>query len=259
MDEARYWIPSPDESTADRMRPAHLHAAGRSSGGVSAPTAAARERFTRFRDREDAGQQLGRALHHHRGENALVLGIPRGGAPVAAEVARLLDAELDVVVARKVGAPENAELALGAVTADGGEFLNQGLVDQLGVPADWLRAEVVRKIEDARQRERFLRSHRPARPIEGRTVIVVDDGLATGATMRASVRAVRKQRPAKLIAAVPVGSVEACAALEPEVDEVLCLGRPEPFFAVGLYYEDFAPTSDQRVRELLDAASLARR
>jgi putative phosphoribosyl transferase len=205
-----------------------------------------------FHDRVDAGAQLAEQLESYRGRNALVLGIPRGGVPVAAEVARRLDADLDVIVARKLGAPISAELAIGAVTANGGRFLNEGLLQDLRVPEPYLERVTAAQRAAARQREERLRDGRAPEPLQGRIVIVVDDGLATGATMRAAVRSVVAHRPAWIVVAVPVGSPEACAALQEEADEVICLYEPEPFWAVGLYYEQFQPTEDAEVQWLLE-------
>jgi predicted phosphoribosyltransferase len=216
------------------------------------------ERRYLFRDRVDAGRRLAEHLDEYRGQDALVLGIPRGGVPVAAEVARLLPAELDVVVARKLGAPSSAELAIGAVTANGGRFLNEPLIRELGVPAGYLERAIEEQMAEARRREQRFRGDRPKPRMAGRTVIVVDDGLATGATMRAAVRSVRQQQPRRLVVAVPVGSREACAALREEADEVVGLYAPEPFWAVGLYYERFAPTEDAEVEELLRGAHARR-
>jgi putative phosphoribosyl transferase len=212
----------------------------------------------RFRDRVDAGARLAARLERYRGPNTLVLGIPRGGVVVAAEVARRLDADLDVIVARKLGAPGSEELALGAVTANGGRFLNEALIRELGVPERYLAQVTAAQMAEARRREERYRGARAPVPIEGRTVILVDDGLATGATMRAAVRSVRAQGPARLIVAVPVGSVEAVAALREEADEVVCLATPEPFWAVGLYYDHFAPTEDAEVVRLLEEAAARR-
>jgi predicted phosphoribosyltransferase len=212
--------------------------------------------FTRFRDRlfrdrRDAGRQLAGCLEQYSGQDALVLGIPRVGVPVAAEVAGALGAELDVIVARKLGAPGQPELAMGAVTANGGRFLNEELVRLCGVSESGLRAITEREMREAERREHRFRAGLPAAQIEGRTVIVVDDGLATGATMRASVQSVRSGRPARLIAAVPVGSREACTALRKEADEVVCPHEPDPFWAVGMFYENFEPTEDGDVLDIL--------
>lgn len=204
-----------------------------------------------FQDRGDAGVQLAEHLDSYRGKSALVLGIPRGGVPVAAEVARRLDADLDVVVARKLGAPISRELAIGAVTANGGLFLNEDIIRDLQVPPAYIEQVAAEERAEASRREKRFRGARPAPEMKGRVVIVVDDGLATGATMRAAVRSVRKQHPAKLVVAVPVGSRQACRDLAEEADEVVCPHRPEPFHAVGLFYERFEPTEDAEVQAIL--------
>ena len=207
-----------------------------------------------FADRLDAGDRLAARVTDHTGAGAIVLGIPRGGVPVAAVVASRLEAELDVIVARKVGAPGYGELAIGAVTANGGRFFNEDVIQELGVSESYLEWAVAREMAEARRREERFRAGRPLSLLERRIVIVVDDGLATGATMRAAVRSVRSRHSGKLIAAVPVGSVQACAALRPEVDELVCLETPEPFDAVGLYYRDFEPVEDAEVQRLLQEA-----
>lgn len=202
----------------------------------------------RFADRHAAGDWLADALSHYRGADVLVLGLPRGGVPVAARIAEELDGELDVIVARKLPSPISQELALGAITADGECYLNEGLVSEMGVSGTFLSAVTQVQREEARNQERQFRGTRPTPRIAGRIVILVDDGLATGATMHAAVQSVRKQRPAHLIVAVPVGSREACASLASEADEVVCPWQPHPFGAVGLYYEHFGHTSDAEVR-----------
>jgi putative phosphoribosyl transferase len=207
-----------------------------------------------FADRRDAGGRLAARLTDYRGQHVLVLGIPRGGVPVATEVARRLESELDVVVARKVAAPGFSELAIGAVTANGGRFMNEGMIQELGVSDTYLELAIAREMAEARQREERFRAGRPLSPLAGRVVLLVDDGLATGATMRAAVRSVRSRHPSKLVVAVPVGSIQACAALRPEVDELVCLEEPEPFDAVGLYYDDFEPIEDAEVQRLLQEA-----
>ena len=205
----------------------------------------------RFQDRIDAGRVLAERLGTYRGKDVLVLGIPRGGMPVAAEVARRLEGELDVLVARKLGAPGQPELAIGAVTANGGEFVNEEMVGYLGVSEAYLQRVKQEQMAEARRREALFRGDRPAERIRDRVVILVDDGLATGATMRAAVRSVRKHRPALLVVAVPVGSREACAALRGEADEVVCPRIPEFFGAVGYFYENFEPTEDSEVETIL--------
>ena len=205
-----------------------------------------------FRDRRDAGEALAKRLEAHRGTHALVLGLPRGGVPVAAQVARALDADLDIVVSRKLGSPVSAELAFGAVTANGGRFLNEDVLRMLNVSEEYVTAVTETQQAEARRRETLFRGSRPAPVVAGRTVILVDDGLATGATMRAAVRSVRQQQPQRVVVAVPVGSPEACAALRGEADEVVCLYEPRHFGAVGCYYEDFTQTQDSDVQTLLD-------
>lgn len=211
-----------------------------------------------FRDRVDAGARLAERLTSYDGKDALVLGIPRGGVPVAAEVAKALDAELDVVVARKLRSPISAELAIGAVTADGGRFLNEALLRQLGVGESYIDRVTETEMAEASRREARFRGGAPAPSIAGRAVILVDDGLATGATMIAAARSVGARDPSQLVVAVPVGSVEACAALRHEADAVICLECPQPFWAVGVYYADFHQTEDDEVERLLDKARKAR-
>jgi predicted phosphoribosyltransferase len=212
-----------------------------------------------FHDRRDAGRQLGERLAERYAEqNVLVLGIPRGGVPVADEIAKRLAAELDVVVARKLGAPGYPELAIGAITANGGRFLNNEVIRELNVSEAYLQAVTDEQRAEARQREDRFRGGRPPGEFPGRTVIIVDDGLATGATMRAAVRSVRAGGPAKVIVAVPIGSEQACTALRDEADDVVCLFMPEPFWAVGFYYEHFEPTEDAEVEQILSAAHARR-
>jgi putative phosphoribosyl transferase len=207
-----------------------------------------------YRDRTHAGECLAARLDAYRGTGALVLGIPRGGVPVAAAVARLLEAGLDVVVARKLRAPGFPELAIGAVTANGGQFLNQDVIRELGVSDGYLQAEIAVQMADASRREERFRAGRTPRDLTDRVVIVVDDGLATGATMRAAVRSVRSRQPARLVVAVPVGSAQACAALRPEADELICLHEPEEFWAVGAYYLHFEAVEDDEVARILHVA-----
>jgi putative phosphoribosyl transferase len=204
-----------------------------------------------FKDRADAGAQLGRRLAAYKSKGVLVMGIPRGGVPVAAEVARALDAELDVVVARKLGAPISSELAIGAVTADGCRYLNDAIVRELAVPITYVEEVTARQSAEAKRRETLFRGDRAADVVQARTVILVDDGLATGATMIAAARSIRARRPARLVIAVPVGSPEACEALKAEADDVVCLSIPENLWAIGLHYRDFRQTEDADVQHLL--------
>ena len=208
-----------------------------------------------FRDRLDAGSQLAKRLEGYRGQDVLVLGIPRGGVPVAAEIARCLGADLDIIVARKLGAPHQPELAIGAVAANDGLYLNPALIHADGVTRAYLDEVISHERAEAQRRENQIRGNRPAPRVEGRTVIIVDDGLATGATMRAAVRSVRLLRPARLIVAIPVAPRQTCAALRRDADEVIAVLEPEPFYAVGLHYEDFSPTGEREIERLLRARS----
>ncbi len=212
-----------------------------------------------FHDRLDAGTQLAGQLSGYLGSDALVLGIPRGGVPVAAVVARYLDADLDIAVARKLGAPGSRELAIGAVTANGGCFLNEALIRKLVVPATYLELVKAEQRATALRQETELRGSQPVQPVTNRIVILVDDGLATGATMRAAVRSVRQGGPARLVVGVPVGAHEACEALAREADEFVCLAEPEPFWAVGLYYDSFPATEDTEVQQHLVQAAARRK
>ncbi|HEU5171869.1 MAG TPA: phosphoribosyltransferase family protein [Gemmatimonadales bacterium] len=204
-----------------------------------------------YTDRAEAGRVLARQLAAHRGTHPVVLGIPRGGVPVAAVLAQELEGELDIVVARKLGAPFQPELALGAVTADGHRFLNDEIIALVGLDESYLDRATAEQRAEAQRREQRFRGDRQPVPLEGRTVILVDDGLATGATMRAAVRAVRARKPARLIVAVPVGAADTCEAIAREVDELVCPARPEPFRAVGVHYEQFEQVEDDVVARLL--------
>jgi predicted phosphoribosyltransferase len=206
-----------------------------------------------FRDRYDAGHALSPLLRGFESEHPVVLGIPRGGVPIAAAIAQDLGAELDVIVARKLGAPGSPELAIGAVTANGGQYLNEAMIRELGVRQDYLDREIAHQMEEARRREELFRGTNHHIPLEGRIVIVADDGLATGATMRAAVRSVRRHAPQRLIVAVPVGSIEASSALRGEADELVCPHKPESFWAVGFYYRHFEPVPDDEVARILGA------
>jgi putative phosphoribosyl transferase len=206
---------------------------------------------SRFRDRVDAGRQLAQALLHHRGTGALVLGLPRGGVPVAAEVAAALDAELDVLVVRKLGVPGHEELAMGAVAGGGLRVLNRDVLARLDLPPQAVEAATARAAEVVAERERAYRGDRPPLVLRNRRVLVVDDGLATGATMRVAVRATTAAGAASVVAAVPVAPPPACRDLRALADEVVCLQTPPSFIAVGAWYEDFSETTDDEVRSLL--------
>ena len=207
--------------------------------------------MSRFRDRADAGRALVRALAHYAGAETLVLGLPRGGVPVAYEVARALGAELDVLVVRKLGVPFQPELAMGAIASGGALARNEDVIRLAGVSAAQFAR--VRAAEDAelRRREALFRGRRAWPRIAGRVVIVVDDGLATGASMRAALAALRSLKPARLVVAVPVAPADAALRLADAADEFVCLEAPADFAAVGQFYEDFRQTTDEDVRALL--------
>jgi predicted phosphoribosyltransferase len=204
-----------------------------------------------FRDRRDAGRQLVHALAAYAGRpDVLVLALPRGGVPVASEVARALDVPLDVLLVRKLGVPGNEELAFGALATGGVRVLNEDLVQRLQIPPQVIAAVTVAERKEL-QRRRVYRGHRRPPPVRGRIVILIDDGAATGASLHAALAVLRRARPARIVVAVPVAAPEVCAALRAEVDEVICAWTPEPFHTVGHWYEDFAPTGDREVRDLL--------
>jgi predicted phosphoribosyltransferase len=208
-----------------------------------------------FRDRADAGRQLATRLGAYRGRpDVLVLGLPRGGIPVAYEVARALDAPLDVFVVRKLGVPGQEELAMGAIATGGVRVVNRDVVDALHIPPDVLDRAAEAEARELARREESYRGPRPEPQVQGKTVILVDDGLATGSTMRAAVAALRQQGPARIVVAVPVAAPSTCEELRREVEEVVCLATPEPFMAVGRFYDDFSQTTDDEVRQLLAAA-----
>ncbi len=207
---------------------------------------------SRFRDRVAAGRQLAADLaeYAHR-PDIVVLALPRGGVPVAYEVARALGAPLDVFLVRKLGVPGQEEVAMGAVATGGVRVLNDSIVRSLGIPREVIDAVTARELEELAHRERLYRGDRPPVDVRGRTVILVDDGLATGATMVAAVRALRQRGPARIVVAVPIAPPETCAALRAEADDVVCTMTPEPFRAVGVWYQDFSQTTDDEVRALL--------
>ena len=207
-----------------------------------------------FADRGDAGRRLGAAMKPLRHRNPMVLALPRGGVPVGLEVARALDAPLDVIVVRKLGAPGHEELAVGAI-APGAVYVDWPIVRQLGVSQSYLDQVTAAEERELERREQAYRRGRAALPVEGRTVILVDDGLATGATLRAAIAALRLRGPARIVVAVPVGAPESVARLRAIADEVICPEQPPDFRAVSLAYRDFSATTDAEVVECLEAAS----
>jgi predicted phosphoribosyltransferase len=212
----------------------------------------------RFHDRREAGILLARALSRYAGRgDVTVLGLPRGGVPVAYEVATALDAPLDVLVVRKIGVPGHEELAMGAIASGGIQVMDPRMAEQLGSSPRQVRERVDAERAELERRERAFRGDRERHDLAslaGRTVILVDDGLATGSSMYAAVAAVGTRKPAYIVVAVPVGSPEVCQAFRTHVDDVICLRMPDPMYAVGLWYEDFSQTSDAEVRALLDRA-----
>jgi predicted phosphoribosyltransferase len=210
----------------------------------------------RFQDRLQAGRALAECLGRYAGEDdVIVLGLPRGGVPVAYEVARRLGVPLDVFVVRKLGVPGHEELAFGAIATGGVRVLAEDLLERLDMPGEWLEAIDAKERRELHRRELAYRGERPPPVLAGRVVVLVDDGLATGASMLAAVRAVAQQGPARIVVAVPVADPEVCRRLERAADEVVCVSTPRPMLAVGAWYDDFAQVSDEQVSELLARAS----
>jgi putative phosphoribosyl transferase len=209
-----------------------------------------------FRDRTQAGQLLATKLTAYANRpDVLVLALPRGGVPVAFEVARALHAPLDVIIVRKLGVPGEEELAMGAIASGGVRVLNDNVVQVLAIPDEVINKVAAREQHEVELCERLYRGNRPAYDVRGRTVILVDDGIATGATMRAAVAAVRQQQPARIVIAVPAAASSTCEEFTAEGDELVCVIRPEAFFAVGFWYESFSQTTDEEVRDLLQQAA----
>jgi predicted phosphoribosyltransferase len=210
----------------------------------------------RYRDRREAGVFLARALSRYAGRSDVtVLGLPRGGVPVAYEVATALDAPLDVLVVRKIGVPGHEELAMGALASGGIQVMDPRMAEQLGASGCKVRELIELERAELARRERAFRGDRPYPELTGRTVLLVDDGLATGSSMYAAIAAVGTRSPAHVVVAVPVGSPEVCRAFRTHADDVVCLATPDPMYSVGLWYEDFSQTPDAEVRALLDRAA----
>lgn len=208
-----------------------------------------------FRDRTEAGQQLAAKLgaYAHR-PDVLVLALPRGGAPVAYEVARALGAPLDIMIVRKLGVPYEPELAMGAIATGGVRVLNTDIIGSLDIPADTVDAVTAEERRELERRERAYRGDRPPPIIRGRTVILVDDGIATGATVRAAVAALRQQQPARIVIAAPVAAAVTCDELRPLVDDLVCVLTPDALFGIGYWYDQFPQLSDDELRALLARA-----
>jgi predicted phosphoribosyltransferase len=212
-----------------------------------------------FTNRRAAGALLAEAVRQYRSrDDVVVLGLPRGGVPVAYEVARALNAPLDVFVVRKLGVPGHRELAMGAIASGGVRVLNDEVIAMLSIPASAIEEMAREERAELERRERAYRDGRAAAEVRGRVVLLIDDGLATGSTMKAAVQAVRARAPARIVVAVPVGAPQSCAELAGIADEVVCARQPERFAAVGQWYADFEQTSDAEVRELLRERAAAR-
>ena len=212
-----------------------------------------------FRDRTEAGQLLARRLKRYADRpDVIVLALPRGGVPVAYEVAKALHAPLDVFLVRKLGVPGQEELAMGAIATGGIRVLNEDVVRMLNIPPRVIDSVAAQEARELERRERLYRGDRPAPDMTGRTVILVDDGLATGSSMRAAVAALRQKNPNRIVVAVPIAAAATCREFEAEVNEIVCYATPEPFYSVGLWYEDFSQTTDEEIRQLLERSSTGR-
>jgi predicted phosphoribosyltransferase len=209
-----------------------------------------------FRDRRQAGRLLATRLAAYKDRpDVLVLALPRGGVPVAFEVARALHAPLDAFLVRKLGLPGQEELAMGAIASGGVRVLNEDILRALRISQETIDAAATEEQQELERREREYRGDRGPPEVRGRIVILIDDGLATGSTMRAAVAALRRRQPARIIVAVPVGAPETCAEFQHEADEAVCAVTPEPFYAVGMWYKDFSQTTDKEVHDLLEQGS----
>ena len=209
-----------------------------------------------FTDRRDAGRKLAKKLAAYANRSdVLVLALPRGGVPVAYEVALALHAPLDIFIVRKLGLPGHEELAMGAIATGGALVINQDVVRTFNVPQGLIEAVAKKELKELERRERVFRGDRPMREIRGKTVVLIDDGLATGASMHAAILGIRSKQPARIVAAVPTAALETCEAFKQKVDEMICAMTPEPFYGVSRWYEDFSQTSDEEVQSLLEEAS----
>jgi len=209
-----------------------------------------------FTDRRDAGRKLAKKLGAYANRSdVLVLALPRGGVPVAYEVALALHAPLDIFIVRKLGLPGHEELAMGAIATGGALVINQDVVRTFNVPQGLIEAVAKKELKELERRERVFRGDRPMREIRGKTVILIDDGLATGASMHAAILGIRSKQPARIVAAVPTAALETCEAFKQKVDEMICATTPEPFYGVSRWYEEFSQTSDEEVQSLLEEAS----
>src|SRR5204862_3439222 len=211
-----------------------------------------------YRDRAEAGRRLAAQLTDYANRSdVIVLALPRGGVPVAYEVAKALRAPLDIFLVRKLGVPGHEELAMGAIATGGVRVLNDDVVDYLRIPGEVIEAVAADELRELERRERAYRGNRPEPDVRGKTVILIDDGLATGSTMRAAAAALRQQNPARILVAVPVSASQTCNEYRMGVDEIICASTPEPFMGVGQWYRDFSQTTDEEVRELLARADTA--
>ena len=208
-----------------------------------------------YKDRVDAGKRLAKELSKYANRSdVLILALPRGGVPVAFEVAKELNVKMDVFIVRKLGVPGNEELAMGAISSDNIRVLNEDVVRSFQIPERVINMVAENELRELERRERAYRGDRPKPEISGSTVILIDDGLATGATMRAAAAAIKIKNPAKIVVAVPTGAPDTCELFRREVDEVICVATPEPFYGVGAWYGNFSQTTDEEVCDLLNKA-----